>query len=221
VSQSPIYVYFDVDEPTMLRALRRMYSGDLPTVRSNQLPISIGLQDETDFPHSGTVDFANNVVDSSTGTILVRGVFANTPNKEDLRLMLPGMFVRVKLPLGKPHQAPLIAEKAVVNDQGDTFVYTVDEHDEVQYRRVQLGRTTDEGLQVVEEGLGPDDRVIVSGIQFAKQGQKAKVEERPMPTVPIDPAASTTPSTTSPKLPSSKENESGANSPQDANTKSE
>lgn len=182
VSQAPIYVYFDVDEPTMLKVLRGIYGGELPPARSGQWPVYVGLQDDVGFPFEGKIDFANNVVDSSTGTITVRGVFENLPNKAGVRMLLPGMFVRVKLPIGRPHQMPLVAERAVTNDQGQTFLYVVDDQDQVQYLRVRLGRTTDDGLWVVEEGIEPDARVIVSGIQFAKPGEKVQVEESPMPT---------------------------------------
>lgn len=182
VSQEPIYVYFDVDERTMVEVLRAMYSRELPPARSKKISVSAGLQDDVGFPYTGTVDFANNVVDSSTGTIVVRGVFENRANEVGVRMLLPGMFVRVKLPLGSPREAPLVAERAITNDQGQTFVYIVDDQDQVQYRKVRLGRTTDDGLCVVEEGITSGDRVIVSGIQFAKQGEKVQVEEAPMPT---------------------------------------
>lgn len=182
VSQAPIYVYFDVDEQTMLRILRSMYAQELPPARSRKLPVSVGLQDDAGFPYSGTVDFANNVVDSSTGTIVVRGVFANPPNDAGVRMLLPGMFLRVKLPIGRPRRVPLVAEKAITNDQGQTFVYTVDDKNQVGYRRVRLGRMTEDGLWVVEEGIAADDRVVVGGIQFAKPGEKVQVDETPMPT---------------------------------------
>ncbi len=188
VSQDPIYVYFDVDERTMLQVMRPMYAGELPSARSRKLAVEAGLQDNDDFPLKGVIDFANNVVDSSTGTIVVRAQFDNPASKDDVRLLMPGMFVRVKLPIGKPEQLPLVAEKAVTNDQGQTFVYLVDEDDKVEYRRVELGRMTDDGLWVVKNGLEPDDRVIVSGIQFAKAGEKAQLKEAPMPTTGTSPS---------------------------------
>lgn len=189
VSQDPIYVYFDVDEQTTLEVLRSMYSGKLPPARSRRLPVLVGLQDDSGFPYTGTIDFANNVVDSATGTIVVRGELPNKANDAGVRMLLPGMFVRVKLPIGRPREMPLVAEKAIVNDQGQAFVYLVDAQDQVQYRRVQLGPMTDDGLWVVEEGLTPDDRVIVSGIQFAKPGEKVQVETAPMPTAGATSAA--------------------------------
>lgn len=188
VSQDPIYVYFDVDERTMLQVMRPMYAGELPSARSRKLAVEAGLQDNDDFPLKGVIDFANNVVDSSTGTIVVRAQFDNPASKDDVRLLMPGMFVRVKLPIGKPEQLPLVAEKAVTNDQGQTFVYLVDKDDKVEYRRVELGRMTDDGLWVVKNGLEPDDRVIVSGIQFAKAGEKAQINEAPMPTTGTSPS---------------------------------
>lgn len=182
VSQDPIYIYFDIDEQTMLQVLRSMYSGETPSAKSREIPITAALQGETDFPHHGTIDFANNEVDSSTGTIVVRGVFHNPANEAGVRMLLPGMFVRVKLPIGKPHNMPLIAEKAIINDQGQTFVYAIDDKDVVQYRRIQLGRMTQDGLWSVAEGLAPTERVVVSGTQFAQAGERFKMEEIPMPT---------------------------------------
>lgn len=182
VSQSPIYAYFDVDEQTMLHVLRSMYDNKLPPARSRKLPVFVGLQDDKGFPHEGTVDFANNVVDSSTGTIVVRGTFKNPPNEAGVRLLLPGMFVRVKLPIGRPRQMPLVAEKAITNDQGQTFLYVIDDQGKVKYQQVRLGRMTADGLWIVEEGVAPEDRIIVSGIQFAKPGEEVQSEEAPMPT---------------------------------------
>ncbi len=182
VSQAPIYIYFDVDEPTMLQVMRSMYAGEMPPARSGELPVMAGLQDDQAFPLEGTIDFANNVVDSSTGTIIVRGQFANPANDAGVRMLIPGMFARVKLPIGQPRKLPLVAEKAVMNDQGQTFLYLVGQDDKVEYRRVELGRMTGDGLWVVKKGLAPDDRVVVSGIQFAKPGANATVQEAPMPT---------------------------------------
>ena len=140
----------------------------------------------TVMPWQGELDSeAELLVDAVLGSGLerdVRGEFANAPNDAGIRLLLPGMFARVKLPLGKPHTVPLVAEKAITNDQGQTFVYTVDDQGKVGYRKVTLGRTTADGLWEVREGLTADDRVIVSGIQFAKPGEKVVVEESPMPT---------------------------------------
>ncbi len=202
VSQDPIYVYFDVDEQTMLQVLRSMFDGETPPAGSRKLKVSAALQGDDGFPHEGTVDFANNEVDSSTGTIVVRGRFPNPANHAGVRMLLPGMFVRVKLPIGKPKKMPLIAEKAVVHDQGQTFVYIADDQDQVQYKRVELGRMIEDGLWSVEDGVSPSDRVVVSGVQFAKAGEKALVKEIPMPTAeisnktkgPSKPTDATTPS---------------------------
>lgn len=182
VSQDPIYVYFDVDEQTMLQVLRSMFAGETPPAGSRKLTVYVALQGEDGFPHEGTVDFANNEVDSSTGTIVVRGVFPNHANEAGVRLLLPGMFVRVKLPIGKPQEMPLIAEKAVVHDQGQTFVYTADAHDQVHYQRVELGRMVQDGLWAVQDGITAKDRIVVSGVQFATAGETAQIKEVPMPT---------------------------------------
>ncbi len=132
-------------------------------------------------PHKGVIDFTDNAIDSSTGTLRVRGVFAN-PDE----LLVPGMFVRVRLPIGKPQSATLIAEKALVTDQGQKFVYVVKdenyvEHEgKVEYRAVKIGRLH-EGLRVIKEGLSANEKVVVSGLQRVKPDIKVKFNDVPMP----------------------------------------
>src|SRR5262249_26386646 len=143
------------------------------------------LADEEGYPHKGYVDFANNVVTSSTGTITVRGVFANPASSTGRRLMRPGMFVRIRLPLGKPHSALLVSEKAVATDQGQKCLFLVNDKNVVDYRRIQVGPLQDDGLRVIQEGLKPGEWVIVSGVQLVRAGMEVKTDRIPMPTVPI------------------------------------
>lgn len=180
VSQDPIYVYFNIDEQTMLAALRNLYSGALPPLESRKVTVGMELQDETGFPHPGTVDFANNTVDPSTGTLTMRAEFKNPPNEHGLRMLLPGMFVRIRLPLGMPTHSLLVAEQAVGTDQGQKFLYVVDRDGNVQYRRVTLGQLQSDGLRVIKQGLQPGDRVVVSGLQLVRPGMKVQTETVPM-----------------------------------------
>lgn len=172
VSQDPIYVYFNIDEQTMLTAVRNLYYGKLPPLTSRKVKVGMELQDESGFPHSGIVNFANNTVDPSTGTLTVRAEFENPPNEHGLRMLMPGMFVRIRLPLDLPTPALLVAERAVGTDQGQKFLYVVDKNDTVQYRSITLGQLQGDGLQVVKHGLQPDDRVVVSGLQLVRPGMK-------------------------------------------------
>jgi RND family efflux transporter MFP subunit len=163
VTINPIYVCFEVDEHALLKyeALAKQAGQALHPSRLKNLksPVEIGLADEEGFPHAGTIDFADNKIDRGTGTLRVRGVFENT--KEYLT---PGLFVRVRLPFGKPHQALLVSERAINRDQRQKYLLTVNKEHKVEYRQVKVGPLRD-GLRVIESGIGPDDLVIVSGLQ--------------------------------------------------------
>lgn len=176
VSQDPMYVYFNVDEPTIRNALRKLMAGELPTPASGKVQVGMEMPDETGFPRTGTVDFADNTIDPLTGTITMRASFPNPANADGIRMMLPGMFVRIRLPLGRPHDALLIAEQAIGTDQGQKYVYVVDENDTVQYRSVSLGQLQDDGLRVVSEGLKPADRVMLQGLQMVRPKDTVKVD---------------------------------------------
>src|SRR4029079_8406613 len=110
-----------------------------PRAQGVDLPVMMGLEGETGFPHQGALNFVNNQVNPSTGTIAVRGVFANPKPPNGRRLMSPGMFVRIRLPIGQPHPALLVIDRAVGSDQGLKFLYVLDKDNKVQYRRVQIG----------------------------------------------------------------------------------
>ena len=180
VSLDPVYAYFDVDERTMLRSRRLLKEGKIKSMREAKRPVLVGLADEIDdkgiplFPHTGTLDFVDNQVDPMSGTLRLRGVFDNPANRYNaLRIFSPGMFVRVRLPIGTPHQAVLISAGALGTDQGQSFVYVVNKNNEVEYRPVKVGML-EQGLRVIEEGLKPGEGVIVSGLQRVRD--KAKVQ---------------------------------------------
>jgi multidrug efflux system membrane fusion protein len=183
VSQDPVYAYFNVDEPTMLAILRKLFAGTMPPLNSRKVQIGMGLQDEQGFPHQGTADFADNTVDPSTGTLTVRAAFPNPTNKNGLRMLLPGMFVRIRLPLGPPASATLVAEQAIGTDQGQKYVYVVNDQGAVEYRRVALGPLQDDGLRVIREGVTTADQVIVSGLQLVQPKSTVAVEVVAMPTI--------------------------------------
>jgi RND family efflux transporter MFP subunit len=162
VAQEPMYAYFDVDERTLLRQLLR--DGRLEAAQVNRLPIQIGLADEEGYPHPGVVNFVDNRVDPNTGTMWLRGEFVK-PERE----IKPGIFIRVRFPLGKPYQAVLIAEQALGTDQGQKFLFVVDDKNRVSYRPVKVGRLFD-GLRVIHEGLKPTERIVVAGLQRVRAG---------------------------------------------------
>lgn len=189
VSETPMYVYFDVDENTMLDVLRKLVlpsKVDLLKVKGG-VPVLMGLADEnSSFPHKGYVDFGNNTVNASTGTILLRGVFDNPATPAGKRLLRPGMFVRVRLPLGKPHSALLVAETALQSDQGQKYLLVLDDKDVVQYRRIKTGPLQEDRLRVITEGLTPGDRVIVDNLQLVRPKMTVKPEEKTMPATPVN-----------------------------------
>jgi multidrug efflux system membrane fusion protein len=184
VSEDPMYAYFDVDERTMLRVLRKIIPRKDNPLLEKGVPVYMGVADEEGFPHKGFADFANNVVNASTGTISVRGVFENPAGPSGHRLLRPGMFVRIRMPLGVPYPALLVADSAVATDQGQKNLYIVDDKNVVHYQRVTLGPLQEDGLRVIAEGLKPGEKVIVSGLQFVRPGLEVQTEEAPMPTLP-------------------------------------
>jgi membrane fusion protein, multidrug efflux system len=180
VSQDPMYVYFDVDEQSFLKIARQMMEQQTQAIQEKVFPFQIALGDEQGYPHEGVLNFANNVVSSSTGTLTVRGEMPNPASSAGRRLLRPGMFVRVRLPIGKPRQAVLISEKALGNDQGRRYVWVVDDAGKVTYRRVTVGPLQDDGMRVIEKGLTTSETVIVSGLQLVQAGMVVKTEvEKP------------------------------------------
>jgi multidrug efflux system membrane fusion protein len=185
VSLDPMYAYFDMDEPTLLKIRKAINEGKLKPRRARGLrvPLFMGLQGETGFPHEGSVDFVNNQLNPTTGSILVRGLFANPKPPDGTRLLSPGMFVRIRLPIGEPHPAVLVIDRAIAFDQGMKFVYVIDRENKAQYRRVTTGALQEDGLRVIAEGLQPGERVVVGGLQQVRPRMPLRVEEVPMPTL--------------------------------------
>ena len=125
----------------------------------------LGLADEDDkFPHEGTIDFVDNRLNASTGTLRLRGKFDNHK-----QFLAPGMFVRIRVPIGPTHPAILATERAIGSDQGQKFLYVLDDKNQVVYREVQIGAFQN-GLRVIESGLAPGERFIINGLQRVKPG---------------------------------------------------
>jgi RND family efflux transporter MFP subunit len=144
-------------------------------VKDLKIPVYVGLEGEEGYPHKGVIDFADNRVNPSTGTIQVRGVLPN-PN----RILDAGMRARVRVPVSDPYKALMISERAIGTDQGRRFVYVVNEQNIVERKDVQLGRLHD-GLQVVQQGVKPEDWVVVNGIQRVRDGAKVEPRRTSMP----------------------------------------
>jgi multidrug efflux system membrane fusion protein len=183
VSLDPVYAYFDMDEPTLLRARRAINEGRIKAAASGTAPVYMGLQGEEGFPHTGTVNFTNNQVNATTGSISTRGQFDNPKPANGVRLLSPGMFVRIRLPLGEPHDALLVIDRAIGSDQGLKYVYVKDKDGKAQYRRITTGALQEDGLREVVEGLKPDDWVVVGGLQQVRPKSMIRAEETTMPSL--------------------------------------
>lgn len=171
IQDDPVYVYFSMSERDALRlrqSVRENMSGAddsvTPIYERIEVPLRVALADEKDFPHRGRIDYVDPVVDVNTGTLTVRGVIPNTK-----RILVPGMFVRVRMPVGKARLKLFVPESALGVDQGGRYVLVVNDQNQVESRQVSVGGR-DGSMVVVEDGLSEQDRVVVNGIQRARPG---------------------------------------------------
>ncbi len=188
VSQDPMYAYFDVDEFTALHLQRLVRQGQLQTdgQSSTQVPITMGLANEVGYPHAGHLDFVDNKLDTTTATLLLRGIFANPKPADGPRPLSPGMFVRIRVPIGPAYHALLVIDGAVGTDQDVKYLYVANDKDQVVRRDVTLG-TLHNHLRVITKGIKARDRVIISGLQHVHPSMTVHATLKPMPT----PAAET------------------------------
>ncbi|SFK01639.1 efflux RND transporter periplasmic adaptor subunit [Bradyrhizobium sp. Gha] len=166
VTMDPIYIYFDMDETTFIKYSKLWFEGKRPSSRDTANPVQVTLAGEPKPSHDGSINFLDNRLDVSTGTLRSRAVVKNT----DLSI-LPGQFGRVRLIGSAPYEALLIPDAAVATDQSRKIVFVVKPDDTVEARPVVLG-PLDDGLRVIRDGLKAEDRVIVNGIQRARVGAK-------------------------------------------------
>lgn len=170
VSVGEAFVYADIDEITVLKFNRLQREGRLVTV-DGRVPVDLALSDETGFPRRGYIESADNRLNPSTGSLTVRMVFANPDGA-----LVPGLFARVRLPVGKPQPTLLVAERAIGTDQSQKFVLAVAADSKAVYRTVKLGGAVGDGLRIVRSGLRPGDRVIVNGLQRVRPGMTVDAE---------------------------------------------
>jgi len=170
MSTDTMYAYFDVDDQTFLRIrkLIRASSGEPPAVH-------LALSNEQGFPHAGKLDFVDNQVEAGTGTVRMRGLFTN-PDRE----LTPGLFVRIRVPLGVSHPALLVCDRGIDTDQGQKVVYVVTGDNLVEKRQVKLGGLHD-GLREIETGVQPKERIVIEGIQRVRAGSSVVPEMIDMP----------------------------------------
>jgi len=168
VQSDPIYVNFTVNEQDVLRIGVEIRKRGLTPEDLKKVPVEVGLQTEQGYPHVGHLDYSSPTVDPSTGTLAARAVLDNPD-----RVMLPGMFVRVRVPTTKEDNALLVPDAALGTDQSGRYLLVVGKDNVVEQRNVEIGMR--EGtLRVIEKGIKPEDRVIVSGLSRAVPGQKVE-----------------------------------------------
>ena len=185
VSLDPIYVYFDVDETTLIDVRRAVNEGRIERYQQGEIPVYVGLEGDQGFPVRGAINFVNNQVNSGTGSITVRGEIPNPKPENGTRLLSPGMFVRVRLPIGKPHPALLVIDRALGSDQGLKYVYVAGgpKSDTIEQRRVETGPLQENGLRVITSGLSGKDWVVVGAIQQVRPRMQIRPDRVTMPTL--------------------------------------
>lgn len=166
VSMDPIRFEFTFDEASYLRYQRIAKDAGKAEERGTKLPVELRLLDEKDFGHKGTIDFVDNVIDTSSGTIRGRAVFGNSS-----ALFTPGMFGRIRVPGSPEYEALLVPDAAIGSEQIRKFVYVVDSENTVRQKYLELG-SLQGNLRVVRSGLEPQDRVVVNGLMRARPGAK-------------------------------------------------
>jgi RND family efflux transporter MFP subunit len=165
----PMFVYFTVSEVQHLNYLKRQRANQSADPAANKRhPVEIGLANEDGYPHHGYIDFADNTIDPTSGTITIRGTFDNPAPY----VLEPGLFVRIRVPTGVLEQALLVPERALGQDQGGQYLLIVNKENVVEHRPVKVGAGAEGGLRVIEQGLQAGERFVVEGLQKARPGSK-------------------------------------------------
>ena len=179
VATDEVYVYFDVDELSCLEIQKAIREGGF--AEPKEVPIAVALQNEQDYPHEGTVDVVANGLNESTGTLNVRGILKNSK-----KILTPGNFVRVRIAIDKARDRLLVPDRAVILEQGETFLLIVNSANTVDKRKVKIGPLDpkDKSLRVIEEGLKGGELVVVEGRQRVRRDVQVEVEHVAQPEKP-------------------------------------
>ena len=169
VKYDPIYVYFDGTERGSLEYDRLVREQGVASAEQGRVPVHVGLATDKDYPNKGVVDFRDNRVDPNTGTVRLRAVLKNAD-----KVIRPGLFSRLRIPIGKPQERLLVPEAALSSDPRGRYLLAVDGENVVQYRPVKVLPNTYGGFYAVEDGLKPDEWVVVNGLQRARPGLKVE-----------------------------------------------
>jgi RND family efflux transporter MFP subunit len=173
VSTDPIHFEFTFDEASYLRYQRMAEQGGKDVASRDGVPVTLKLIDENDYKHKGRMDFVDNVIDRSTGTIRGRASFANPDG-----VFTPGMFARIRVPASPPYEALMVPDAAIGTEQARKYVLTLKPDNTVALTYVALGQLAPGDLRAIKDGLKADDRVIVNGLMRARPGQKVTPEEQ-------------------------------------------
>lgn len=165
VQINPIYINFAIDEQQVLTVKERMREHGVTLKDIGPVPVDVGLQTETGYPHTGTLTYVAPEVDASTGTLAGRATLDN-----ENRILQPGLFVRVRIPKQKDVPSLLVPDIALGNNQQGRYLLVVDDRNIVEQRQVEIGEQVDGSLRIVKSGLKPDERVIVAGLARALPG---------------------------------------------------
>ena len=184
---SSMYAYFNINERDLveIRGYKTERTKEVEPVTKDKVavPAFLAIEGEKGYPHEGRIDFSSTSLDPGTGTLLLRAVFQNQLIN-DGPLILPGMFVRIRVPILMDKNALLVPDQALGTDQSGQYVFVTNAEGVVQQRPIEVGARQDDGMRVVEEGLSPDDWVVVDGIMRARRGIKVntvKKEAQPSP----------------------------------------
>jgi RND family efflux transporter MFP subunit len=178
VSVDPIRFEFTFDEQSYLRYVRYASASKEVAALNGNVPVTLQLIDEHDFKHTGKIDFVDNAINTSTGTIRGRAVFDNAEG-----IFTPGMFGRLRVPGSPPYTALLVPDAAIGSEQVRKYVLVVGDDGMVKQKYVTLGQI-DDGLRVIKDGLDANDRVIVNGLMRARAGIKVNAQEQGAPATP-------------------------------------
>jgi RND family efflux transporter MFP subunit len=180
----PALAYFSINERDVLRVRAAALAHGTPiTGQAPRVPVYVGLQTETGYPHQGTLDFAGTGLDTGSGTLQLR---AEIPNAQ--RVFLPGLFARLRIPLSKPTPRLMVPDRVVTNDQVGSYVLVVGPDHKVLQQRIEIG-TLQEGLRAVISGLAPDSEVVTDGLQNAVPGNLVTPVEAALTPPPAQPGA--------------------------------
>ena len=178
---SPIYVYINLNELDLIKIRAAAKTSDFKPSELKKVPVYVGMQNETGFPHEGKLDFVNTGLNASTGTMEFRAILTN----KDF-VLLPGLFVKVRIPLSKPSPQLTLPELAIQYDQVGPYVFVLDKNNNVLLRRGVLGGS-DQGVRSITRGLNSEDNVVISGIQNAIPGRQVAPVQQETPAQKANP----------------------------------